>query len=96
MEFTKGPWVKTKCESRDHDGSFDIRHKDGELIFCIEPWVTNEGDAHLIAAAPEMYEALEETVREWESRGQEKYGLGAPASMFKVQAALAKAKGEVE
>jgi hypothetical protein len=58
MTHTKGPW---KHEMRD--GDHYITSDDGELSICdtqYYPWIQcEEGDWHMLAAAPEMYEALD-------------------------------------
>jgi hypothetical protein len=95
--FTSGPW---KFESAN--GWFHIRDATGNSLQCDEsyyPWVsTNIADWHLIAAAPEMYAALQEllawsepaTAEKMRSRsgtlGQAEHG---------ARAALYKARGEV-
>ena len=48
-KFTPGPWV--------HDKSMGASYYKNCLYICDAP-VNNEHDAHLIAAAPELYEAL--------------------------------------
>ena len=53
--------------------------------------VCNRSDAHLIAAAPELYQALEELAEEasWSAAAVDKNG-----ALDKALAALAKARGE--
>lgn len=81
-KWTPGPWVVTKdgknvCGKPDNDG--------------MKPSVaryTND-DSHLIAAAPDLYEALDNLLRVHECDGGTKYHAGDIA-----RAALAKARGE--
>ncbi|CAM0013893.1 hypothetical protein VPHK375_0077 [Vibrio phage K375] len=57
-KFTKGPWVaRGKTPSR----IYGMQRKDKEVIVAATGSVINEAgaNAHLIAAAPEMYEFLE-------------------------------------
>ena len=57
-KFTKGPWVaRGKTPSR----IYGMQRKDKEVIVAATGSVINEAgaNAHLIAAAPEMYEMLE-------------------------------------
>lgn len=57
-KFTPGPW-RVSYER----GTTQIRTADSGSIMCDEtyyPWVPeNDADWHLISAAPEMYQALE-------------------------------------
>ena len=87
-KWTKGPWhVEVGTEDGDW-GDIYVCHKG---TVCPETTVVNFGDptiedaanAHLIAAAPEMYEALR-AVDAWEN----------PSCFEKVRAALKKARGE--
>lgn len=95
-KFTKGPWEWVKSNN-DNWSSYDlspgILTKDtadgtpfGDEI--------DKANAHLIAAAPELYEALYRLVRDCEIAGlQEQAGFDCWISM--ANAALAKARGEV-
>lgn len=88
-KFTPGPWIFRKCSAY----GISISAKDGEsIIGAMECQNTAfleicDEDAHLIAAAPELYEALEAVIS---------YGAmtGADWVSDKVYAALAKARGE--
>ena len=58
VKFTKGPWAaRGKTPSR----IYGMQRKDKEVIVAATGSVINEAgaNAHLIAAAPEMYEFLE-------------------------------------
>lgn len=54
----------------------------------------NEATARLIAAAPEMYEALQSVISDWESHGEEE-NIVFEHSIEKVRKALKKARGEL-
>lgn len=58
-KFTKGPWVaRGKTPSR----IYGMQRKDKEVIVAATGSVINEAgaNAHLIAAAPEMYELIKD------------------------------------
>lgn len=60
-EFTKGPWVVNKTGIHWNNPSLcNIEIAFGEIGECICDTVYEEADAHLIAAAPELYEKLDE------------------------------------
>ena len=92
-EFTKGPWVQNE--------SYDIEiWGNGELVCNIPTWdpdntgynVCNEvaANANLIAAAPDMLEALEQAVTSMLDSGYSTKHLSVKAGIK----AIAKAKGE--
>ncbi|MBC8718801.1 hypothetical protein [Ochrobactrum sp. Marseille-Q0166] len=94
-KFTPGPWVYDE----------DRRHivRDGDYDVCSIDIGWNESDqselaemdatAHLISAAPELYEALYRLVRDCEIAGlQEQAGFDCWINM--ANKALAKARGE--
>ena len=68
-EFTKGPWRVREDVRVDHGieyiAGLDIISDDYEIVAC-EGIASNSdiniANAHLIAAAPELYEALEKIV----------------------------------
>lgn len=84
-KWTPGPWVTVRFVD-DDDDIFTIGHKRGGIARMILHSQKQKDDAaanaRLIAAAPELYEAL--------------YGLmhGHDGSIEAAQAALAKARGE--
>ncbi|CAM0013761.1 hypothetical protein VPHK373_0076 [Vibrio phage K373] len=81
-KFTKGPWVaRGKTPSR----IYGMQRKDKEVIVAATGSVINEAgaNAHLIAAAPEMYELLE-FISENPSE----------TNVIEIRKLLAKARGE--
>ena len=88
-QYTQGPWV-----IRPDNG---IETKDGETVAS---FVDNAQHAHLIAAAPAMYEALVETMkvlRSLRDNKEEWYTLVTPELLTawdKNKAVLAQADGE--
>lgn len=97
-KWTPGPWsVFTPEEYRgpnDLPGLGVENPKTGEAVVWYaadcETGLQNDADAHLIAAAPELYEALEKLHRD--SYGSIQYE-GSPREQ-EVLSALRKAKGE--
>lgn len=83
LKATPGPW-----EPR-HD---ELVAKDGNTVaifLCCGGQEVNAANAHLIAAAPELYEALEMMLKMVEFGG-----FGKDAAMDTARSALAKARGE--
>ena len=90
-QFTKGPWTEKHIRTDTHGIAWkNIRGGDG----CLFAEVCGEANANLIAAAPDMYEALECAC--------DKYCIGyAGDSLVKcedciIRKALRKARGETE
>lgn len=91
-EFTKGPWI-----SKEESGAFDIE-SDNLLIGVVLGVdldhtgfnVCNEcqANAHLIAAAPDMYGMLE-------SLSEQLTDINAHQAVNEIEALLAKARGEL-
>lgn len=81
--WTPGPWEyhslsASVIQSGDPDGN----------SVCLE---AGDADGHLIAAAPELYEALEGLL---EMTDDDQWGAEAEAAQRVARAALAKARGE--
>lgn len=93
-KFTTGPW-KVGDKHRD----CQIFHGSDSVAFAREEFgrissIEAKANAHLIAASPELYEALYRLVRDCEIAGlQEQAGFDCWINM--ANAALAKARGEV-
>lgn len=102
-KFTPGPWHK--------DERSDIYVRDSEGDYIAETYAPmpkrkrakgeNEANAHLIAAAPELYEALEkaaEVFRAYQSHHEaNRHTDKAERNKFyaeQIEAALTKARGE--
>lgn len=111
-KWTPGPWVWVKPNFwPDHHMKEQGlgRFKAGHVSICefghnaqyypSEGRPPNDADGNLIAAAPDMYEALEECLNAEMAR-RKKLKDGAPASEYsdarigRIRAALAKARGE--
>jgi len=85
MSYTPGPW---NYEEPDVVGLPHLRAANGDAVatFLREPW--NSSDIPLIAAAPELYEALVDLI------GFLFHGKKDRQTILKATAALAKARGE--
>ncbi len=91
-KFTPGPW-KAKSNNPDNKFSWLIYNKEySKWPIAVE---MKKEDAHLIAAAPEMYEAiaqalsyLKSSIDEWQEGEEMLYEI--------LKRALAKAKAKVE
>jgi hypothetical protein len=85
--FTPGPWRVEHA-----DGNCHIRDAAGNSLMCDEPyypWVPKEqGDWYLIAAAPELFEALKHLVEKCRVYGGPS---GGKMYLSRAKAALAKA-----
>jgi hypothetical protein len=97
MSYTKGPW---KLDTTSDAGNWHVRDADGNSLMCDEhyyPWVPdNIEDWHLIAAAPEMYEALVAIKKELQLSGNwDARDYGWPDNRKLIDAALARAEGKV-
>jgi hypothetical protein len=80
LRFAPGPWTLTKF-----DQGFMIHDADGNLV---ETVYTGEANARLIAAAPDLYAALEKLRDEI---GDVKFGSPLMYAVLKANTALAKA-----
>ena len=95
-EWTKGPWHVD--EQNCHAGNVATCHGDADTWF--EVWSPNwsegidqEANAHLIAAAPELYEALDELADLMQGVIEGDYKPDS-FTLQVAKAALAKARGE--
>lgn len=92
-KFTPGPWAINTGAAEDNVYVYveEIESPHGMVAWAREPgqeMVTTHPDAHLIAAAPELYEALNAIVNRSVS------GIHMNNLFAKGRAALAKARGE--
>jgi hypothetical protein len=94
MSHTPGPWLTT--ESTEHWGRVNVTIQAAFTANDIATaWQgnteTNRANARLIAAAPELLDALE-IVKQWDI---ENFALDIPIEIRKkMQAAIAKARGQ--
>ncbi len=83
-KFVKGTWSIEECDLPITECTrYDIIAENGGCIaetFC-------EFDAHLIAAAPDMYKMLEESI-------SDAYLFNRPLAAKKIESLLSKARGE--
>lgn len=89
-DFTPGPWTQTGTNVRTKDGGL-ICTAANHWADTTTPLVEKEANARLISAAPELLEALEWLVDDWERVT----GRTLPDD-HEAKAAIAKAKGGVE
>jgi len=100
MNYTKGEWQFTLNTDKKHS-EIDIFSQEGKGVKYIGTinaiWLSNEeklANAHLIAAAPDMYEALEDIIKQAEkSHMMLPPDLADSIKVFGKQA-LAKAEGK--
>ena len=90
-KFTPGPWGEKAIAAalraaHKHDGSWIDEIGDGENM-------PDGGDAHLIAAAPEMYEAITRCIAELERASSMGINI-VPVVIETACEALRKARGE--
>lgn len=88
MEYTKGPWVCDVNGYSEYTVYSDVRNSPRRVAGGIN----NRFDAHLIAAAPDMYEALT-YVAQWYSDNIEIMPVAFQTVVNEIEAALAKAGG---
>ena len=91
-KWTKGPWAVERNKRTwgwvDVVGpSLGVGGPTQATDLTLADEVKRIAEAHLIAAAPDLYAALEQIVFDWD---------GEPEDMFAARAALAKARGETK
>lgn len=92
--WTKGPWRYDTGPS--FSGMYHSVLADGETLVCEcweQPDDIAQADAHLIAAAPDLYAALEEMVA-LDEMTSDAMDWAATPEVIAARAALAKARGE--
>jgi len=90
---TPGPWVVEEDTSitSDRDGFLCEAHGDSTS------WDEDQANANLIAAAPELLEALQDMLSGWQyirSQHGDLYGVGWDRAEQKAVSAIAKALGQ--
>jgi len=104
-KFTPGPWKAIRDPlhygslSTVYAGSTEEKAGIGaQMLVQVGGWsnpTEQEANAHLIAAAPELYEALEEIIQDVQQTSTgDITGTGCWEALDKARAALAKARGE--
>lgn len=92
---TPGPWAY-KLDEDCRNLSVTTAYAPTEIVggcgCCDSPWVSCEADARLIAAAPDLLEALEEIVKEYCENPDN--GRTLRWAIDGAKEAIAKAKGE--
>lgn len=100
-QFTKGPWKYQKPFNKVT--IYSANHPEGNVCFFHPDDKMADKNARLIAACPEMYEALKECASELEraytwmienNRMSEVVAIQRLSTIKKSQAALAAAEGE--
>lgn len=94
--FTPGPWMVTRSDRRKtlcviSEDTWICGELQSDNPLAI-PIVESEANARLIAAAPDLYEALNELLFE----DSDKPEVERLKTLVKARAALAKARGEAE
>ena len=96
MKFSLGPWVNNGFNVNAH--AFDIATHDNSKLIARVSIFTNEietreseSNANLISAAPDLYSALEDIVRQLQAAG-----IAGDFKFDRIQAALYKADGGLE
>lgn len=100
--WTTGPWSADPNTLHNGDEIWvGPDNGDGSVIAAVWPWGDDEvgtgereANAHLIAAAPELYEALAKAAKILDRNFMEVGGDGNDV-LDEAKAALAKARGEV-
>lgn len=85
-KFTPGPWKVIKSIDQYNNVCWDVVSVDGGHV-TFEAEVVKKANAHLIAAAPDMYEALSNALKETREQFWPDFG--------EMEKALAKARGEL-
>ena len=92
-KFTKGPWYIAEEDWEAKGDITVIYNNDGEEVLGIIGYIKiDEPDLQLIAAAPDMYEALEEVWRILDST----MPLSRDNRADRIKRILRKARGEEE
>ena len=99
MMHTKGPW---KIGTYDEDGDIAIVTKKHTIalldqrVFDYASAIddeTNKANAHLISAAPDMFDALEKALNQIESDLTDNFSVSREFVAYQIRKAMFKAKG---
>jgi hypothetical protein len=102
---TPGPWVSRPILGENFRVVIKARSAPGGIALTLRGLgeIEEDANAHLIAAAPELLEALQDTLADAESMwvnvsggeyGRKEYGFDEPASFSVARAAIARALGQ--
>lgn len=94
-KFTTGPWLFRHKSDTMHTEHADYPY--GAAFFGFDPeFPPSDANLNLIAAAPDMYEALSNGARilRWYKEHGGKWNKADEGALVEVEAALAKARGE--
>lgn len=96
VKFTPGPWIAWFCGTV-RSSWFEVKTADEKTRICkLKKELSGAANAHLIAAAPDMYEALEAAILEYGKPGGPWNVPSSPGTWIdKAKAALVKARGEL-
>ena len=92
MEHTEGPWTLFWHGNETYPYPLSVHTADGAAWIARDGTVSSKASAQLIAAAPELLEALEETVPYLKTHPSS-LSEAHETMLSRVQAAIAKAKG---
>ena len=90
--YTKGPWVIEAIDDEEANimsGKLHIAKTDGGLQTYYD-----HGNAHLISAAPDMYESLDEMIHAIEYLAKKAPYLSDLHALARAKEAIAKAEGK--
>lgn len=104
VTFTPGPWSTRRAVTPDNVGGYDVAIVDAQRKIIAEAYeITDTGDegkrpvqanARLIAAAPELYEALIQARQEIHLAHSKDGAVYDPTILTVIDAAIARARGE--
>lgn len=99
LKHTEGPWVARFNETKAYDGSLpqsgtcsiENERQTRIVAHVVTTTLEDKANAHIIAAAPEMLNALQETLDYWDSTGFSECDPECDCIVQIVQAAIKKA-----
>lgn len=94
-KHTPGPW-RVYCDPCHYDTASDVKSDCGQFFASVggkSGWQEQEANARLIAAAPDLLEALEAIVHTWDGPAYKHFMRD---NIDLAKRAIAKAKGGVE